>query len=37
MGLNELRDDTQRLLRLNYPNSKFSLTGLRKKAWWQFF
>ncbi len=37
MGLTELRDDTERLLRLNYPNTKFSLAGLRKKPWWQLF
>jgi len=37
MGLKELRDDTERLLKLNYPNTKFSLAGLRKKAWWQMF
>ncbi len=37
MGLKELRDDTERLLKLNYPNTKFSLTGLRKKPWWQVF
>jgi outer membrane protein assembly factor BamD len=37
VGLKELRDDTERLLKLNYPNTKFSLAGLRKKAWWQMF
>ena len=37
MGLTELRDDTNRLLRLNYPNTKFDLAGLRKKPWWQVF
>lgn len=37
MGLTELRDDTERLLKLNYPNTKFSLAGLRKKPWWQVF
>ena len=37
MGLRELRDDTERLLKLNYPNTKFSLDGLRKKPWWQVF
>jgi outer membrane protein assembly factor BamD len=37
MGLKELRDDTERLLKLNYPNTKFSLAGLRKKPWWQVF
>ena len=37
MGLVELRDDTERLLKLNYPNTKFSLAGLRKKSWWEVF
>jgi outer membrane protein assembly factor BamD len=37
MGLTELRDDTDRLLKLNFPKTGFSLTSLRKKAWWQVF
>jgi outer membrane protein assembly factor BamD len=37
MGLKELSADTERLLRLNYPDTKFSLTNLRKKPWWEFF
>jgi outer membrane protein assembly factor BamD len=32
LGLTELRDDTTRLLKLNFPNTQFSLTSLRKKA-----
>ena len=37
LGLTELRDDTARLLKLNFPNTQFSLASLRKKAWWQVF
>jgi outer membrane protein assembly factor BamD len=37
MGLPELRDDAERLLKLNFPNTQFSLTVLHKKAWWQVF
>jgi len=35
MGLVELRDDTERLLKLNFPNTTFALAQLRKRAWWQ--
>jgi outer membrane protein assembly factor BamD len=37
LGLNELRDDSARLLKLNFPNSQFSLAALHKKAWWQLW
>src|SRR6476660_2830657 len=37
MGLTELRDDTARLLKLNFPNTQFTLASLRKKAWWQLW
>lgn len=37
MMMPELRDDTDRLLKLNFPNSKFSLDQLRKRAWWEVF
>jgi outer membrane protein assembly factor BamD len=37
MGLVELRDDTARLLKLNFPNTQFSLASLRKRAWWEIF
>jgi outer membrane protein assembly factor BamD len=37
MRMPELRDDTERLLKLNFPNTKFSLDTLRKKAWWEVF
>jgi outer membrane protein assembly factor BamD len=35
MGLYELRDDTARLLKLNFPNSKDSMVMLESKKWWQ--
>ena len=35
MGLAELRDDTQRLLKLNYPDSKNTFANLDSKRWWQ--
>jgi outer membrane protein assembly factor BamD len=38
LGINDLRDDALRVLKLNYPNSKYAkgvdLTG---KAWWKFW
>ena len=37
LGLTELRDDTARLLKLNFPSTQFSLASLRKKAWWEIF
>lgn len=38
MGLKELRDDSARLLKLNFPNTKFALTQAQpKKAWWQLW
>jgi len=38
MGLKELRDDSARLLKLNFPNTKFALTQVQpKKAWWQLW
>ncbi|MDD5403950.1 MAG: outer membrane protein assembly factor BamD [Sulfuricella sp.] len=38
MGLNDLRDDTRRILDKNYPNSKF-LNGAAqsKKPWWRLW
>ena len=39
MGLTELHDDADRVLRKNFPNSKFLTGGLdrRESAWWQFW
>lgn len=36
LGLNDLRDDARRVLKLNFPNSKY-LTGFTpvEKAWWK--
>lgn len=39
LGLNELRDDAQRVLAKNFPNSRFASEGLttRQRQWWQFW
>ena len=40
LGLNELRDDADRVLRKNFPNSPFlTAEGVtaRPKAWWQLW
>lgn len=39
LGLEQLRDDSTRVLRQNFPDSKFLAEGLREreKAWWQFW
>ena len=37
MGLSDLRDDSARLLKLNFPNTQFSLASLHKRAWWQLW
>ena len=39
LGLTELRDDADRVLRQNFPNSNFLAGGLgrRESAWWQFW
>jgi outer membrane protein assembly factor BamD len=36
-GLAELRDDTDRLLKLNYPSTKYPLAGDYKKRWYQIW
>ena len=38
LNLPELRDDAERVLKLNYPNSPY-VTGIKeaKKAWWKFW
>jgi outer membrane protein assembly factor BamD len=36
LGLTTLRDDAQRVLDKNFPNSTFAVTG-KKSAWWQFW
>jgi outer membrane protein assembly factor BamD len=38
MGLTELRDDSQRMLKLNFPATKYSLTNtFGNKKWYQFW
>jgi len=39
LGLNELRDDADRVLKTNYPDSRFMREGIRKRdaPWWQFW
>jgi outer membrane protein assembly factor BamD len=39
LALPELRDDADRVLQKNYPNSRFLVGGLRApdRAWWQFW
>ena len=40
LGLTELRDDADRVLRKNFPNSRFLTDGLAaapKRAWWQLW
>ena len=39
LGLPLLRDDAERVLKQNYPNTKFFKDGVRlpERAWWQFW
>lgn len=39
LGLNELRDDAQRVLKRSFPNSEFLTQGFRSvdKPWWQLW
>jgi outer membrane protein assembly factor BamD len=37
MGLTELRDDADRLLKLNFPDTQYSLASLNPRKWWQFW
>lgn len=39
LGMNDLRDDAQRVLRKNFPDSKLSAQSLngKNKAWWQLW
>jgi len=38
LGMNDLRDDANRVMRQNFPNSRFYADGLeRKKAWWKLW
>jgi len=37
MGLADLRDDANRVLKLNYPNTAYSTASYFDKKWWQFW
>ena len=38
MGMNDLRDDAERVMRRNYPNSAYYTRGLeRKEPWWRLW
>ena len=38
MGMNELRDDAERVMRKNFPNSEYYTRGLeRKEPWWKLW
>ncbi|WP_367850314.1 outer membrane protein assembly factor BamD [Rhodoferax sp. WC2427] len=39
LGMTQLRDDTQRVLTLNYPNSEYSANGFKAKdsPWWKLW
>ena len=39
LGLNELRDDAERVLRKNFPETALdaSTLGVKARAWWQFW
>ena len=39
LGLKDLRDDADRVLKKNYPNSRLLKDGVRlpERAWWQFW
>ena len=39
LGMDDLQQDTLRLLKTNYPDSRFNATGVPedKKVWWKFW
>jgi outer membrane protein assembly factor BamD len=37
MGMSELRDDTDRLLKFNFPNTKYVVAGDYKRRWYQIW
>lgn len=38
LGMNDLRDDSERIMRKNYPNSVYYTRGLeRKEPWWKLW
>jgi outer membrane protein assembly factor BamD len=38
LGMNDLRDDAERVMRQNFPNSDYYKRGLdRKEPWWKLW
>jgi outer membrane protein assembly factor BamD len=39
LGLAQLRDDADRVLKQNFPDSRFTTEGIRRRdtPWWQFW
>ncbi len=39
LGLTQLRSDAERVLKQNYPSTRFIKDGVRlpERAWWQFW
>jgi outer membrane protein assembly factor BamD len=38
LGMNDLRDDTERVMRKNFPNSEYYVRGLnRPEPWWKLW
>lgn len=38
LGMNELRDDAERVMKKNFPNSRYYMEGLEKKEpWWKLW
>ena len=37
LGMNDLRDDAERVMLKNFPNSKYLKGGGRTAPWWQFW
>ena len=38
LGMNDLRDDADRIMHKNFPNSRYYKDGLnRKTAWWKLW
>ena len=37
LGTNDLRDDADRVMRANFPNSRYLKEGYRKKDWWKLW
>lgn len=37
MGMSDLRDDTMRVMRMNFPKSEYFTTAGNEKPWWKFW